>query len=160
MGHKICMKRLSAEIIRNGSSMFRLWRMITIRNLTLIPSMIRNFGQRISSHGCQQGVWCLIVIQWISMRRLNKPPLVQGVLVDGMDFSDDKMLQGRTFSYSDTQRYRVGANYLQLPINRPHAPVATNQRDGQMTFNVDGVEAGENPHVNYEPSGRQGLSVA
>src|SRR3954463_590140 len=36
-----------------------------------------------------------------------------GVLVDGLDFSDDKMLQGRTFSYSDTQRYRVGANYLQ-----------------------------------------------
>ena len=40
-----------------------------------------------------------------------------GVLVDGMDFSDDKMLQGRTFSYSDTQRYRIGANYLKLPVN-------------------------------------------
>src|SRR5699024_7506876 len=55
-----------------------------------------------------------------------------GVLVDGMDFSDDKMLQGRTFSYSDTQRYRVGANYLQLPVNRPQTPVRTNQRRGQM----------------------------
>ncbi|HEU0137046.1 MAG TPA: catalase, partial [Flavobacterium sp.] len=54
-----------------------------------------------------------------------------GVLVDGLDFSDDKMLQGRTFSYSDTQRYRVGTNYLQLPINRPAKHVATNQRDGQ-----------------------------
>ena len=42
-----------------------------------------------------------------------------GVLVDGLDFSDDKLLQGRTFSYSDTQRYRVGPNYLQLPINAP-----------------------------------------
>lgn len=42
-----------------------------------------------------------------------------GVLVDGLDFSDDKLLQGRTFSYSDTQRHRVGANYLQLPINAP-----------------------------------------
>ena len=51
-----------------------------------------------------------------------------GVLVDGLDFSDDKMLQGRTFSYSDTQRYRVGANYLQLPINRPKTHVATNQQ--------------------------------
>ena len=40
-----------------------------------------------------------------------------GVLVDGLDFSDDKMLVGRTFSYSDTQRYRVGTNYLQLPVN-------------------------------------------
>ena len=83
-----------------------------------------------------------------------------GVLVDGLDFSDDKLLQGRTFSYSDTQRYRVGPNYLQLPINAPKTHVATNQRDGQMTYHVDGVEAGENPHVNYEPSGRQGLRTA
>ena len=37
-----------------------------------------------------------------------------GVLVDGLDFSDDKMLVGRTFSYSDTQRHRVGTNYLQI----------------------------------------------
>src|SRR5215207_7721186 len=42
-----------------------------------------------------------------------------GVLVDGLDFSDDKMLVGRTFSYSDTQRYRVGPNHLQLPVNQP-----------------------------------------
>jgi catalase len=70
------------------------------------------------------------------------------------------MLQGRTFSYSDTQRYRVGTNYLQLPINRPQKHVATNQRDGQMTYFVDGNEAGENPHVNYEPSSRGGLVEA
>jgi catalase len=77
-----------------------------------------------------------------------------GVLVDGLDFSDDKMLQGRTFSYSDTQRYRVGPNYLQLPINRPKTHVATGQRDGQMTYYVDGLAEGVNPHVNYEPSSR------
>lgn len=75
-----------------------------------------------------------------------------GVLVDGLDFSDDKLLQGRTFSYSDTQRHRVGANYLQLPINRPRARVNTNQADGQMTYQVDLTEPGHNPHVNYEPS--------
>ncbi|MBW4605756.1 MAG: catalase [Hassallia sp. WJT32-NPBG1] len=83
-----------------------------------------------------------------------------GVLVDGLDFSDDKLLQGRTFSYSDAQRHRVGSNYLQLPINQPKTPVATNQRDGQMTYRVDGVEAGENPHVNYEPSSLGGLKEA
>ena len=77
-----------------------------------------------------------------------------GVLVDGLDFSDDKMLQGRTLSYSDTQRYRVGANYLQLPINRAKKEVYTNQRDGQMAYYVD---QGPNPHVNYEPSSRGGL---
>ncbi|WP_132054230.1 catalase [Pseudocnuella soli] len=82
-----------------------------------------------------------------------------GVLVDGLDFSDDKMLQGRTFSYSDTQRYRVGTNYLQLPINAPKSHVATNQRGGQMSFKVDLAE-GQNPHVNYEPSSLNGLQEA
>jgi catalase len=60
-----------------------------------------------------------------------------GVLVDGLDFSDDKMLVGRTFSYSDTQRYRVGPNYLQLPVNQPNVVegrVHTNQHGGQMSY--------------------------
>ena len=81
-----------------------------------------------------------------------------GVLVDGVDFSDDKLLQGRTFAYSDTQRYRVGPNYLQLPINAPRCPFATNQQGGQMDFRGSEVaSAGGNPHVNYEPSSRNGL---
>jgi catalase len=81
-----------------------------------------------------------------------------GVLVDGIDFSDDKLLQGRTFAYSDTQRYRVGPNYLQLPINAPRCPFATNQQGGQMDFRGSEVAAaGANPHVNYEPSSRGGL---
>ena len=83
-----------------------------------------------------------------------------GVLVDGLDFSDDKMLVGRTFSYSDTQRYRVGPNYLQLPVNQAKgARVATNQRDGQMAYAVD-LGPGQNPHVNYEPSILGGLREA
>jgi catalase len=81
-----------------------------------------------------------------------------GVLVDGLDFSDDKMLIGRTFAYSDTQRYRVGANYLQLPVNQPKVPTRTNQRDGQMAYYVD--TGGESPHVNYEPSSQGGLEEA
>jgi len=80
-----------------------------------------------------------------------------GVLVDGLDFSDDKMLVGRTFSYSDTQRYRVGPNYLQLPVNQPkNARVATNQRGGLMSYGVD-LAPGQNPHVNFEPSIHNGL---
>ena len=82
-----------------------------------------------------------------------------GVLVDGLDFSDDKMLVGRTFSYSDTQRYRVGPNYLQLPVNAPkNGRPATNQRDSQMAYYVD--DTGENPSVNYEPSITGGLAEA
>jgi catalase len=82
-----------------------------------------------------------------------------GVLVDGLDFSDDKMLVGRTFSYSDTQRHRVGPNYLQLPANHPAegVPVNTNQRDGSMAYSVDGHT---NPHITYEPSLRGGLTEA
>ncbi|MEO7273694.1 MAG: catalase [Vicinamibacterales bacterium] len=80
-----------------------------------------------------------------------------GVLVDGLDFSDDKMLVGRTFSYSDTQRHRVGTNYLQLPVNSPkHARVATNQRGGQMSHGVD-LAPGQNPHLNFEPTIHNGL---
>ena len=83
-----------------------------------------------------------------------------GVLVDGLDFSDDKMLVGRTFSYSDTQRHRVGTNYLQLPVNQPkHARVATNLHGGQMSFGRD-LAPGQNPHVNFEPSIHDGLEEA
>lgn len=83
-----------------------------------------------------------------------------GVLVDGLDFSDDKMLVGRTFSYSDTQRYRIGANYLQLPVNRPRddVDVNTNQEGGQMSYGVD--DRGADGHINYEPSLLSGLREA
>jgi len=67
-------------------------------------------------------------------------------IVPGIELSADKLLQGRTFSYADTQRHRLGANYLQLPINRPIFPVNNNQRDGAM-------QSGEfSGPVNYEPS--------
>lgn len=82
-----------------------------------------------------------------------------GVLVDGLDFSDDKLLQGRTYSYSDTQRYRVGSNYLQLPINKAKKHIATNQEGGQMDYRTD-YGKHKNPHVNYEPSIIGGLKEA
>ncbi|KAG1051032.1 hypothetical protein G6F43_006736 [Rhizopus delemar] len=60
-----------------------------------------------------------------------------GHIVRGITFTDDPLLQGRLFSYTDTQLNRMhSANYLQLPINRPLVPVHNNQRDGFMQFNV------------------------
>ena len=60
-----------------------------------------------------------------------------GHLVPGMEPSPDKMLQGRLFSYPDTHRHRLGANYEQIPINCPYrANVHNGQRDGPMR--VDG----------------------
>jgi catalase len=69
-----------------------------------------------------------------------------GVVVPGIEPSEDKLLQGRLFSYSDTQRYRIGTNYLQLPINCPYAQVNNNQRDGAMQTKP------QEQHINYEPN--------
>jgi catalase len=53
-----------------------------------------------------------------------------GHIVPGIDFTNDPLLQGRLFSYIDTQLRRVGPNFAELPINRPLDPVHNNQRDG------------------------------
>jgi catalase len=68
-------------------------------------------------------------------------------IVPGIEFSADKLLQGRIFSYADTQRHRLGANYLQLPVNRPKVDVNNNQRDGAMQYGPYGGGT-----VNYEPN--------
>ena len=68
-------------------------------------------------------------------------------LVPGIGASPDKMLQARLFNYADAQRYRLGVNYRQIPVNRPRCPVHSNQRDGQGR--VDG-NYGSLPH--YEPN--------
>ena len=65
----------------------------------------------------------------------------------GIDFTNDPLLQGRLFSYLDTQKSRLGtANFHQLPINAPKCPVMNFQRDGQMQMNVPKGRA------NYEPN--------
>lgn len=69
----------------------------------------------------------------------------------GMGVSPDKMLQGRLLSYPDTHRYRIGANYAQLPVNRPRCPFNNYNRDGHMRF--DGNFGGQ---VNYQPNSFDG----
>ncbi len=68
-------------------------------------------------------------------------------LIDGIGLSPDRLLQGRIFAYPDAHRYRLGANYHQIPVNRPINEVNNHQRDGMM--NVDG-NAGDKP--NYYPN--------
>lgn len=60
------------------------------------------------------------------------------VVVPGIGFSPDKMLQGRLFSYGDAQRYRLGVNYAQIPVNAPKCPVHSYHRDGQMRLDGNG----------------------
>jgi catalase len=57
-------------------------------------------------------------------------------VIDGIGFSPDKMLQGRLFSYGDAQRYRLGVNVEQIPVNKPRCPFHSYHRDGAMR--VDG----------------------
>ncbi|HUS75556.1 MAG TPA: catalase [Methanothrix sp.] len=64
--------------------------------------------------------------------QVEQAALCPANLVPGIEFSDDKLLQGRTFSYVDTQRYRLGANFHELPTNRPLCAFANNQPDGAM----------------------------
>lgn len=75
-------------------------------------------------------------------------------VVDGIGFSPDKMLQGRIFAYPDAHRYRIGANYNALPVNR--CPFATNNynRDGAMAFDGNG---GDTP--NYFPNSFDDLTL-
>jgi len=69
-------------------------------------------------------------------------------IVPGIAFSPDRMLQGRLFSYADTQRYRLGVNHYQIPVNKPRCPMNHYHRDGAMR--VDGNFGGTVP---YEPNG-------
>ena len=67
-------------------------------------------------------------------------------LVPGIEPSEDKLLQGRLFSYFDTHRYRLGANFQQLTVNAPRTKVNSNNQDGTMSRRGTGSD------VNYQPS--------
>ncbi|MBP6116912.1 MAG: catalase [Neisseriaceae bacterium] len=68
-------------------------------------------------------------------------------IVPGIGYSPDRMLQGRIFSYGDTQRYRLGINHTQIPVNAPQCPYHNTHKDGAMR--VDGNGGG---NVNYAPN--------
>ncbi|RYH02950.1 MAG: catalase, partial [Alphaproteobacteria bacterium] len=68
-------------------------------------------------------------------------------LVPGIGVSPDKMLQSRLFAYSDAQRYRLGVNHHQIPVNAPRCPAFSNHRDGQGRVDAN---YGSLPH--YQPN--------
>ncbi|MER2529604.1 MAG: catalase [Candidatus Competibacter denitrificans] len=68
-------------------------------------------------------------------------------VVPGIGFSPDKMLQGRLFSYGDAQRYRLGVNHYQIPVNQPRCPFANMHRDGAMR-----VDGNNGSTLHYEPN--------
>jgi catalase len=76
-------------------------------------------------------------------------------VVPGIDFSEDPLLQGRLFSYLDTQLSRLGSpNFHQLPINAPKCPFANMQRDGHMQMMVHKGRGNYEPN-SIEPNGER-----
>jgi len=70
-------------------------------------------------------------------------------IVPGVSFSPDKMLQSRLFSYGDAQRYRLGVNHHQIPVNAPKCPVHSYHRDGAMR-----VDGNHGATIGYEPNSK------
>jgi catalase len=70
-------------------------------------------------------------------------------VVPGVSFSPDRMLQSRLFAYGDAQRYRLGVNHHQIPVNAPRCPVHSYHRDGAMR--TDGNHGGT---IGYEPNSK------
>lgn len=100
----------------------------------------------------------LVPVQIIGKMTLNRNPdnffaeteqvaFHPGHLVSGIDFSNDPLLQGRLFSYTDTQLSRLGGpNFHEIPINRPISPVHNNQRDGHMRQTINVGKSSYNPN--------------
>ncbi len=74
-----------------------------------------------------------------------------GHVVPGIDFSNDPLLQGRLFSYTDTQLIRLGGpNFHEIPINRPVCPFHNNQRDGYMRQTINPGQSSYHPNSTGE----------
>ncbi|WP_342648574.1 catalase [Mucilaginibacter sp. CSA2-8R] len=101
----------------------------------------------------------LVPVQRIGKMTLNRNPdnffaeteqvaFHLGHIVPGIDFSNDPLLQGRLFSYTDTQLTRLGGpNFQEIPINRPVVPVHNNQRDGFMRQTINKGKTSYSPNA-------------
>jgi catalase len=104
----------------------------------------------------------LVPVQRIGKMVLNRNPenyfseteqvaFHPGHLVPGIDFTNDPLLQGRLFSYTDTQLSRLGSpNFHEIPVNRSLNPVHNNQRDGHMRQQIN------KDHTSYHPNSMGG----
>ncbi|AMR32235.1 catalase HPII [Mucilaginibacter sp. PAMC 26640] len=101
----------------------------------------------------------LVPVQRIGKMTLNRNPdnffaeteqvaFHLGHVVPGIDFTNDPLLQGRLFSYTDTQLTRLGGpNFQEIPINRPVVPVYNNQRGGHMRQAINTGKVSYNPNT-------------
>lgn len=86
-------------------------------------------------HVCQGCAFaCSESVLLILLSRLQA--FCPALIVPGIGYSDDKLLQSRIFSYADSQRHRLGPNYLTLPINAPKSNHHNNHHEGFMNMTV------------------------
>ncbi|KAF1855728.1 hypothetical protein Lal_00001570 [Lupinus albus] len=109
----------------------------------------------------------LVPVQRVGKMTLNRNPdnffaeteqvaFHLGHIVPGIDFSNDPLLQGRLFSYTDTQLTRLGGpNFQEIPINRPVVPVHNNQRDGFMRQTINKGKTSYSPNALGQNDPRQ-----
>lgn len=121
---------------------------------TLTPSQLNNFDYNPLD---ATKMWLGVKETKVGTMTLNRVPdnffqsteqvaMAPANIIPGIEPSEDKLLQGRVFSYADTQMYRLGANHQQLPVNRTKVDVVNYNQDGAMNYgNTQG-------NVNYQPS--------
>lgn len=121
---------------------------------TLTPSQLNNFDYNPLD---ATKMWLGVKETKVGTMTLNRVPdnffqsteqvaMAPGNIIPGIEPSEDRLLQGRVFSYADTQMYRLGANHQQLPVNRTKVDVVNYNQDGAMNYgNTQG-------NVNYQPS--------
>ncbi len=112
----------------------------------------RSCGRSTSSRCCPAAGWSSTGCRTTSSPRSSSRPSGPACWSTASTSRTTRCSRAGRCPTRHTQRYRVGANYLQLPINAPQpgVKVYSNQRDGQMAYTVDGT--GPNKHINYEPS--------
>lgn len=79
-------------------------------------------------------------------QEIEQVAFAPGTLVPRIEPSDDKLLQGRLFSYFDTQRHRIGGNFQQIPINTPKNEVFTYNQNGYMSLRL------QKGNINFQPA--------
>ncbi len=83
------------------------------------------------------GTWTLNRNPRNFFAEIEQAALAPSNIVPGIGFSPDKMLLGRVFSYADAQRYRIGANHAQLPVNAARNEVRSYSKDGNMAYSFN-----------------------
>ena len=142
-----CTRASRRATFHAGPSLFRSCRRRMRQNTTFTPLISPRFGLKKDYPLIEVGVLELNKNPENYFADVEQAAFNPANVVPGIGFSPDKMLQGRLFSYSDAQRYRLGVNHHQIPVNAPRCPYNSFHRDGSMR-----VDGNYGSTLGYEPN--------